>query len=347
MDSASRSSGARTPNGAEDRTRDLLVAAGVIAAAAASWAIALGVLDRGATPAPTGTFAGSPAARVERRPVLFVVRSRPDGGADSPTVALPIASVDPGGAVRPPVPLASTDESRRAIAATFAADYLGNGTPLRLLYGGAVAGTLRFAGPSPDVDPLAARVASDPTSRADVLTTSTEDLLAMSDMRYGASASGARPLRSTHVAAVEQLARTVARERYPNAQVESVDIVRVRVADLDRAGAPELLASVSVKLRFDAHRETTAALFILGEAAGTGSTSASGGDGVHPAYVLALDTAGAGDGFAFVDQVDLTASSFDEVVVRADQGGASRYLVLERGRDGWSEAASTPPVSAR
>jgi hypothetical protein len=326
------------PRSADERTRDALVAAGVIAAAAMLWALALGVLDQG--PAPATRFSSSPAARVERKPVLFAVRMRAqDNAADAVATAVPVASVDAGGVLGPAVPTASTDDARRAISTAFAEDYFANGAPLRLLYGGAVAGALRFggAGDASGMVPTA-RVSTDATSRADVLTSATDDLLAISDLRYGAPTSGARPMRESHRASVEQLARAAVRDRYPGWQVESLDLVRVRVADLDRKGAPELLASLTARLRGDARRVTVVSMFLIGEPAG--------GETFRLAYVTTLEEPEAGEGFVFVDQVDLTASPFDEVVVRTETRGGARYVVLERGSDGWTEAVATPLVSA-
>ena len=327
----------------DDRTRDALVAAGVIAASAALWVLALGVLDSG-PPAPTpNTYSLSPTARVERRPVLFAVRTQTAGADESDGsvgIAIPIASIEPGGALRPPLLSGVNDDARRALAAAFASNYLETGSALRLLYGGAAAGLLRFSGGA-DVtaSPPYARVAYDPDSRADVLESAANDLLAISDSRYGSSSSGARPLRASHRSAVEQLARSALKERYPGAQVASVDVTRIRVADLDHSGSPELLASLTASLRVGSGNESIA-VFLVGEPA----AGATGTETYRLAYARTIEVSSPSEGFVFVDQADLTASAFDEVVVRSDEPGAFRYFVLERSSTGWAEVVASPTV---
>jgi hypothetical protein len=175
-----------------------------------------------------------------------------------------------------------------------------------------------------------------------VVESAADDLLGVSDPRFGAASSGARPMTASHREAAEGLARDAVRERYPEWQVESVGPARVRVADLDRSGRPEVLASLAVALRAGSGREATVSLFLIGE------PDASDPDRpFRLAYVAAREVSDPGDGFAFLDQVDLTPAPADEVVVRSDEGGYARYVVLARAAAGWHEAVVTPPVSAR
>src|SRR6185369_5153389 len=111
----------------------------VIVATVAVWGVGLGVLDRVYTP-PAPRYTASPTARVERRPVLFAIhnsgRSERDTGAASSAIgtAIPIAAVDPTGALRPP--LGAADDARGAEAAAFTSTYCAEGAPLRVLSGG-------------------------------------------------------------------------------------------------------------------------------------------------------------------------------------------------------------------
>jgi hypothetical protein len=65
------------------------------------------------------------------------------------------------------------------------------------------------------------------------------------------------------------------------------------------------------------------------------------------AFVGSREIVEPSDGFAFLDQADLTPAPYDEVVVRDDEGDSARYVVLERGAEGWREAVASPAVRVR
>jgi hypothetical protein len=186
-----------------------------------------------------------------------------------------------------------------------------------------------------------ARVGYGPGGPTGLLEAAPDDVLGISDPRFGSETSGARPMRAAHRSAAEQLTHAALRARYPGWQVESTGLARVRVADLDRSGAPELLASVTVHLRRDARR-TTVALFMIGEPAAAGPA-----ESFDLAFVASREVVGPSDGFAFLDQADLTPVPYDEVVVRDDEGDSARYVVLQRGAEGWREAVASPAVRVR
>ncbi len=327
----------------DERTRVALLTVVFIVAVVLVWVVALGVLDRAYTPPASARYSTSPTAHVERRPVLFAICPRRGDdqrdGAEAIGVALPIASIDPSGGLLPAVPVRS-DERRQADLAAFVATYCSEGTALRVLYGGAFAGTLYFMG-APDLDTTLpeARVGYGAADPVDIVENAANDLLGISDPRFGAASSGARPMQATHREEVERMIRAAVRDRFPHWQFESAGLARVRVADLDRSGESEVLASATVQLRVDAKRETTVVLFLIGE-----PTPAGSDEPFRLAYFAARETSDAESGFAFLDHADLTPAQFDEVVVRSDEGASVRYLVLQRGVDGWREAIASPFV---
>jgi hypothetical protein len=182
---------------------------------------------------------------------------------------------------------------------------------------------------------------TDGTGGADLLERAPEDMLGISDPRYGAAMSGARAMQTVHRAAVEQLTRAAVKERYPEWQIESADLARVRVADHNRAGGPELLASRTVRLRGPEAAELSVALFMIGELTDVAPES------FRLAYVAAAETVPGSvpTTFSYIDQANLTPVSDDEVVVRSDRAGSTFYLILQRSAGRWNEVFTSRLVA--
>lgn len=324
-----------------DRMRTLLLTASVLLAIAVVWVVGLGIVD-GLQLRPGAMMESLPSvSRAVRRPVLFAICPH-RGGEPGLGVAIPIASVEPDGSFVSPLRAEGTEEERRAEEGAFIAAYCSQGASLRLLSGGAFAGTLTYGPPeSIGVGAPAVRVVTDGTGGLDLLERAPEDMLGVSDPRYGAAMSGARAMRAVHRSAVEQLTRAAVKERYPEWQIESADLARVRVADLDRTGEPELLASRTVRLRSEKAPGRAVSLFMIGEPADGAAES------FRLAYVAATETlfGGAPATFFYIDQANLTPAVDDEVVVRSDRGGSTFYLILQRSAGRWNEVFTSRPVA--
>jgi hypothetical protein len=115
----------------------------------------------------------------------------------------------------------------------------------------------------------------------------------------------------------------------------------VRVADLNRAGGPELLASRTVRLRGPEAAELSVALFMIGELTDVAPES------FRLAYVAAAETVPGSvpTTFSYIDQANLTPVSDDEVVVRSDRAGSTFYLILQRSAGRWNEVFTSRLVA--
>ena len=324
-----------------DRTRTLVLTAGVLLAVASVWAVGLGIVDE-LQLRPEVTMENLPlASRAVRRPVVFAICPHRDAG-EGLGVAIPIASIEPDGRFVSPLMAQGSEAERRADEGAFVATYCYQGASLRLLSGGAFAGTLTYGEPAViGVGLPAVKVVANGTDGASLFERGREDMLGISDPRYGAAMSGARAMQADHRSAVEQLTRAALKERYPQWQIESADLARVRVADLDRTGEPEFLASRTVRLRGAEAAELSVSLFMIGEARDDAS------DAFQLAYVAAAETQPGGPAAAFfyVDQANLTPAVVDEVVVRSERGAATFYMILQRSAGRWREAFTSQPVT--
>jgi hypothetical protein len=321
--------------------RTTLLTACVLVAIATVWAVALGIVDGLQLPPEPLPRSALVASRAVRRPVLFVVC--PHRGEPGPGVAIPIAAIEPDWSFRSPLVEDGPEDVRRAEEGAFVATYCYQGAELRLLSGGAFAGTLSYGSVATFGAGLpAVRVVSDGTGASMTVDSTPEDLLGISDPRFGASMSGARAMQTAHRSAVEQLTRVAIKERYPQWQIESADLARVRVADLDRTGEPELLASRTVRLRSEGSPNLSVAIFLIGETE-TGAT-----ESFRLAYAAvgeAAPDAGAMT-FAYVDQANLTPAADDEIILRSDRGGSTSYLILQRTSGRWREVFASRPITS-
>jgi hypothetical protein len=318
--------------------RDRLMTVGVVTAVAAVWAIGLGLVDRAAPRADHVSFEASPSARLERRPALFVIAH--DSGISTlgqpgslPARAVPIAIVEPSGELRAPVP--GESEARGTALRTFADTYFQPGSLIRILQGGAAAGSMRIVDATDREGPLpVGRGACEgPDLSAMAPTVGDETvLLGVSDPRLSAPKTGVAPLRSADRAVVSQLLRRLVAGTYPDAHVESVDAVRIRAVDLDRDGRRELVAWGLCRIRTNAKQHADVGCFLLAEPQDDNASS------YRAAFSLVGDRPeGSRCLYSYVDQVNLSAAPYDEVVVGCAKDGR-HFLVLRRGGDGWREA---------
>lgn len=338
----------RTPAEIADTRRVVMwKTAAVVAGMAAVWAVGLGVIDRSIPEQAAQTFQSSPTARVERRPALFAVTWYGSEGASGPGmvgVAMPVVLVEAGGALISPV-TEGVDASRAASQArAFVDTYVEEGTGLLLLRGGAAAGDVRFVGgpiASGQVPAIPVSGASPGMLGPDDATSTT--LLAISDRRFAGRSSGVRGMRDQHRAAVDEATRQIMRDRFPSREVVDEGLARVRVADLDRDGRPEVLASRDVRVRESNGTAEHIALFVIVEpeqVVPNGSTEYRIAFVAMQAYADEARRASV----TFIDQADLTSLVYDEVVVRLDDGDVSRYAVLRRDQAVWTQVSSTPPI---
>jgi hypothetical protein len=333
------------PESARVGARTTALTAAVVVAMAAVWAVGLGVVDRTFTPAPR-RYSASPTARVERRPALFVFQRTEDAAAGQsavPGYALPLAVVEPSGALRPPFDDPTPTVDGRAQMRAFRAIYCAPGVPIQALGNGAAAGSLTFEpeGPADEATGVWVRGAcqlagsADPTLDADGL------WLAISDTRFGRAVSGASPMRAIHRAAVETMTKRLLKERFADRHVDEEGPAEVRLADLDHTGHPEILATRTVRLRDAGGRLSVVSIFFVGEALGDA-------DSFHAAFAVTSEGgASEENGYDYVDQIDLTPAPFDEIVIRHRSGDTSWYGVLRRDDDGkWREAYTAGPIRA-
>ncbi len=331
--------------------RDRLVTVGVVTAVAAVWVIGLGVVDRIGPRNERMAYEASPTARLERRPVLFAIVRNPERApADGesgvvPAEALPIAVVEPNGELRAPVPAAGAAETMVASHRLFADTYLRPGSVIRILQGGTSAGSMRVdsidhEGPLPtghgtcaglDLSFLA------PTVGDDMI------LLGVSDPRLGARTTGIAPMRASDRVIAFQLLRRVIADQNPDAHIEDLDAVRVRAVDLDRDGRHEIITSAIVRVRTSTQPHAEFGCLLIAEPRDEGDDSA---------YKTGLayggekpDETRSSCQYTYVDQVDLSESRYDEVVLGCAKDGR-HFLVLRRGSDGWREVYRSP-VSSR
>ncbi len=329
-----------------ERRRTLWQTAWLVIAILAVWAVGLGVLDRSRPEAGSVSFQTSPSARVERRPALFAItwnRSGANAGPGTIGVATPIALVEPGGAIVAPI-TARTDEDALAEGRAFASTYCKPSTGLMLLRGGAEAGDVRFVGDPTMVGsvPVVPVAGSGPLDLGplDVETTA---VLAISDRRFAGRSTGVRPMRDEHRSAVDAATRQILRDRYPTRVVVDEGLARVRVADLDRDGRTEILATREVRLRDESGGFERVAVFMIAEPERAQSATKPGYRVVFVGLQLFRDAGPAAD-IVFIDQADLTAAEFDEVIVRLDDGETSRYAILRRDQTTWTQVSSTRPM---
>lgn len=328
------------------RARIVWQTAALLGAMLVMWAVILGIVDRSRPEADGLSFRASPSARVERRPALFVVtwdRAGTNVGPSTIGIATPIALVEPGGAIVAPI-VARTEEAALTEAREFAATYFKQSTGLLLLRGGAAAGEVRYVG-DPLLDGLVPVVPVAGTGPTDLgpLVVEATTLLAISDRRHAGRLSGVRPMRDEHRSAVDEAMRQVLKDRFPDSVIVEEGLARVRVADLDRDGRAEVLASRILQVRNESGLLENAAIFLIAEPERTPIIGASG---YRIAFValqfFALD--GPRSDVVFIDQADLTSADYDEVVLRYDNEGASRYAVLRRDQTVWTQVTSTRPV---
>lgn len=312
----------------------------------AIWAVVLGVVDRARPDAGGLSFQASPSARVEQRPALFAVtwdRAGSNVGPSTIGIATPIALVEPGGAIVSPI-VARSEEAALTEARTFASTYYKSASSLLLLRGGAAAGEVRFVG-DPLLDGLVPVVPVAGTGPSDLgpLVVEATTLLAISDRRNAGRLSGVRPMRDEHRAAIDTATRDILRDRFPTVTIVEESVARVRVADLDRDGRTEVLASRVIRMRGESGIVENALLFLICE---PDRTPAAGETGYRVSYVamqVYADDSPRSE-ILFIDQADLTSADFDEVILRIDEAGTSRYAVLRRDQTVWTQVSSTPPV---
>jgi hypothetical protein len=327
--------------------RDRLVTVGVVTAVVAVWAIGLGVVDRVVPRTERASYEASPTARLERRPVLFaIVRNPGHASADNesgafPAKALPLAIVEPNGELRAPLPAADGSEAWVAAEQSFVDTYFRPGSLIRILQGGANAGSMRVVSTADREGPMPTALGSCEGLDLSLLAPTVGDetiLLGVSDPRLGAQRTGIEPMRaSDRVIAVQLIRRTIA-DKNPDAHIESVDAVRVRSADLDRDDRHEIIASALVRIRTNtrAHKEISCCLV------------AEPRDEGDAPYRTGLEYSGEGAEapesscqYTYVDQINLSASLYDEVVLGCVKDG-HHFLVLRRMDDGWHEVYQSP-----
>lgn len=333
------------PDQWRERRRQIILTIGVVAAIAGVWAVALGILDTQSPIVDPNRYGGSIRNRVERRPVLFVVaapQDEPAATSATTVTAVAIAVVEPGVVVRSPISHAgSADDQTRELRA-FSDTYFAASETVELLRGGALAGSMRFAGDARTGDSLpVARLMSVVPGQSPGIERE-EVLLAVTDRRIGASSSGVRPMRESHRAEVDQLARRIFRDRFPGTQIDGDLTMRVRVADLNRDGQPEILATVSARLHAEAKPVERANLFVIAESIADGTSDPS----VRSTFVMtsvAPDPVEP-DLVTFVDQVDLSPDVYDEVVLRIASDDSAEYLVLQRRGPEWFEVFASDRV---
>jgi hypothetical protein len=298
------------------------------------WAAALFVIDRRFAPQPHGIPVW-PATRAERRPVLFVVHVVPPvtEGSNPVGSALPIAIIEPNGVLTAPLANATTPQERVAAAARFLDSYGAPGTVLKLLRGGADAGTLRL------FDSV------EPGSALPLLPGSCEGLnvpetiapqeflvLAVSDLRFGAATSGSRPMRAVDRTAADVAARRYMAEEYPSVTIEDLGRATVSAVDLNRDGRAETVASRTVRFRDGSGRRALSLLQIVEP----GTQQSERVISYSISFVLP-DNATAESGYWFVDQVDASPNEFDEVVISASLPDRRAFLVVRREPKGWQD----------
>jgi hypothetical protein len=321
------------------RARHRAVTAGVIAANVAVWIVFLGLLDR-AAPTAGVRFVASPSADVERRPVLFAVsREASAGTGDARLIATatPIAVVEPDGDLRPPLAEAAGPEERERRSKSFVETYYPSGAALKLLRGGVDAGVLHAQSVSRAGDaPPVCRGACEGPDLSQMPAATPDFALAISDHRFGAPASGVRPMRESHRAAAERLLRQAAADRHPKGGVEEIKLVRVSAADLNHDGRAEIVASGALSVRLDAKSTLGLDVFLIAEPVGEGPAGYKIAFARIDREPEGLEPSSAG-GYRYVDQVDLSPAEYDEVVVRGARAGAPAYVVLRRGAAVWAE----------
>ena len=320
--------------------RNVVLTIGVIVATCLVWAFALLVLDHNSPIPERRRFGASARAHVERRPVLFVVMA-PAGSDDtgSPITAHALAYVERGGLIRPVIPRSWSGPDRERGMREFAETYFASDQTVELLRGGAAAGTLRLAGEMRVAELIpSARLTPVGQTRGPGLERE-ETLLGVSDARLGAPSSGVRPMRESHRAEVERIARRIAKDRFTTWQIESEDVARVRVADLNRDGLPEILASLTLRLRGENRTTQTAEIFIICEGSQNGE--------YRETYVATGigETGKAPASLSFVDQIDVSPEPFDEVVLRRTDGASSEFLVLQRRDGAWAEIFASDSIA--
>ncbi len=330
---------------AGEQRRQIVLTIAVVLAIGGVWAVALGILDAQSPVIDQNRYGASMRTRVERRPALFVVTT-PQDESPSPSVstvtAVAIALVEPGGVLRSPISRSGSDEDQGREMRAFADTYFASNETLELLRGGALAGTLKFAGDTRSRESLpVARLTAVAPGQAPGIERE-EALLAVTDRRFGAASSGVRPMREAHRFEIDQLTRKIVRDRFPGYVIDGEPVSRVRVADLNRDGQPEVLASVTLTLRADARPAQNVSLFMIGEAA----SSTDAGATLRAAYVNASTAAESTEpaSVTFVDQVDLSPDTFDEVVLRSVSGDSMEYVVVQRRDQGWVEIFASDPL---
>jgi len=320
-----------------------LLTIGVVAAVAAVWAIGLGIVDRAAPHPRRISYDASPTARLERRPVLFVIMrdetAVPPGAKPSSIAAraVPIALLEPSGELRPPISSSEDSTKRSAATSAFVDTYLHPDSALRLLQGGAAAGAMRIV-ESDDSGPLPAGWGVCEASDRSALAQSGATLLGISDLRFGSARSGDEPMREADRAVVSALLRRVVTDQYPGVHVEAVDEVKVRAVDLNRDGRRELVATAQARGRSGSRATPTVDCFLIAELADDTN--------YRVAFASVVERpAEAEDSsiLTFVDQIDLSPADFDEVVVRSALPG-KQYRVLRRDVGGWREVYVSPVV---
>lgn len=318
----------------------------LIVAMLSVWALGLGLVGRTRPDVGGISFQTSPSARMERRPALFAVtwdRSRATAGPGTIGVAVPIALIEPGGAIVPPI-AARSDDAALAEGRAFAATYYKPSSELLLLRGGAAAGDVQFVSDFTMLGhlPVIQVEGSGPVDLGPLDPDATT-LLAISDLRFAGRPTGTRAMRDEHRSAVDVASRQLLRDRYPGRVLVDEGLARVRVADLDRDGRAEVLASRVVRMRDESGILESVVLFLIVEPE---RTPAAGESGYRVAFasVQFIAENGPNADIVFIDQADLTSATFDEVVLRLDDGDTSRYAVLRRDQTAWSQVSSTPPV---
>ena len=331
-----------------EKTRIAWKTAAFVGAMLAVWALGLGLVGRSNPDTGGATFQASPSARVERRPALFAItweRRGANAGPGALGLATPIALVEPGGAIVPPIS-ARTDETALAESRAFSATYYEPSDGLLLLRGGAAAGDVRISGEVRMLGQLPV-VAVAGTGPIDLgpLDVNTTTLLAISDRRFAGHATGVRAMRDEHRSAVDIATRQILRDRFASSFVVDEGLAKVRVADLDRDGRTEVLASRIVRIRDTTGTLESVALFLIAEPEGLSATEESG---YRIAFVAlqVVSEGGPSAAIVFIDQADLTSAAHDEVILRLDDGNTFRYVVLRRDQTAWSQVSSTSSMPA-
>jgi hypothetical protein len=123
--------------------------------------------------------------------------------------------------------------------------------------------------------------------------------------------------------------------------MEDVGLARVSAADLNRDGKPEIVASRLLRIQIDARHQINVDIFLVAEPGG-----GVGEAEYETAYVHISGAPGSADtpalgAYSYVDQVNLSPSDYDELVVSNSRAGSSSYLVLRRGETAWGEVYQT------